>query len=368
MTIHFTLRCMLAMLVLLLSSQALAARFTWTNLAQPAASYLNAVASSANRLVAVGDSGVILTSSDARQWQSVSSGSTPTLVDVAYGDSQFVAVGGNGSVLFSDASAQTWNAATLPMEIEGANLFSVVYHAPRWLITGVIPDPLDPTNSPQLVAASADLQSWDVLILQQDFPSISNLIAGSGVVVGTGSASDIALPVPFPLSTTNGVEWNSAQSVWASDAAFDGSRFVVSGMDQGSATVSTSVNGSNWSELRFPELGDAVRLLTMGAGAPGYLVMASDAESVFWYSSDDLQTWQLELVDNVMLDMVAWRDNWVGVGFDIDRENAGILIGEPVPGVPTLSLAGLLILLLLLPLAVLLSRRFVRQDSNVTSR
>ena len=354
---------MLVFVGLLLTSNVFAAGFLWTTIDRSEETALNAVNASQDRLVAVGSDGLILTSSNARQWQNVPSGSSQRLRDVAYADNRFVAVGNDGSVLSSDASAQNWAAATLPEEIADVDIASAAYFQQRWIFTGIRPIPIGPPMSNTVVFATEDFVSWEILLdAAPDFPSIFDLQARNGILVGVGLSSDIALGVPFPLSSVDGINWDFSSSVIAFDLGFDGTRFVASGNEQGDAAVATSVNGSNWSIRRFPELGAATLLFTIGAGAPGYLVLASDADTLKWFSSTDLQSWQFELQDNPMFDVVAWRDGWVGVG------SADILLGEPVPAVPAMSLTGLIALVLLLPLTMLLYRQIAKQKFDVTAR
>jgi hypothetical protein len=53
-------------------------------------------------LTTVGFEGTVLTSPDGVNWTGRSSGSTERLLGVAYGNSQFVAVGTNGTILLSE--------------------------------------------------------------------------------------------------------------------------------------------------------------------------------------------------------------------------------------------------------------------------
>jgi Pectate lyase superfamily protein len=60
--------------------------------------------------VAVGTNGSVLTSADGISWSNTTSGTTNNLLSIAYGNSKFVAVGGNGTVLYS-ANATSWQSS-----------------------------------------------------------------------------------------------------------------------------------------------------------------------------------------------------------------------------------------------------------------
>lgn len=72
---------------------------------------LSGVAWSGTQFVAVGNSGIILTSPDGITWTSRTSGTTNPLYGVNWSGTQFVAVGGNGTTLTSP-NGITWTART----------------------------------------------------------------------------------------------------------------------------------------------------------------------------------------------------------------------------------------------------------------
>ena len=61
--------------------------------------------------VAVGQSGIILTSSDGTTWTSRTSGTSNNLQGVTYGNSTYVTVGDGGTILTS-ADGTTWTSRT----------------------------------------------------------------------------------------------------------------------------------------------------------------------------------------------------------------------------------------------------------------
>lgn len=99
---------------------------------RPGAGMLWSIASGNGLLVAVGDGGTILTSSDGRSWTRRNSGTSDWLLAVTYGASQFVAVGDRGRILLSP-DGLNWSPAPAPNTtqrinnvLHAANLFVAV--------------------------------------------------------------------------------------------------------------------------------------------------------------------------------------------------------------------------------------------------
>src|SRR5437867_3697097 len=85
------------------------AQETWRGLNSGTTVPLWSVTFGGGRWVAVGEQGIIVTSTDGVTWTRRSSGSTRWLVGVGYGNGRFVAVGEAGMILISDDGA-TWSA------------------------------------------------------------------------------------------------------------------------------------------------------------------------------------------------------------------------------------------------------------------
>ena len=74
---------------------------------------LNGITFGDNTFVAVGERGVIRTSSDnGSSWDNGTSGTTYYFNEVAYGDSTFIAVGQNGRIYTSSDNGTTWSRST----------------------------------------------------------------------------------------------------------------------------------------------------------------------------------------------------------------------------------------------------------------
>ena len=74
---------------------------------------LDAITFGNNTFVAVGESGVVRTSSDnGATWDKVTPGKNIQLNEIAYGNSTFVAVGKSGTHLYSTDNGATWDNGT----------------------------------------------------------------------------------------------------------------------------------------------------------------------------------------------------------------------------------------------------------------
>ena len=97
--------------------------------------------------IAVGDNGIIRTSSDAITWTTRTSGTTENLNGVSYkGSGEFIVVGNNNTILLTDDSGSTWTSESVfvvapPVyDIQGGE-FTYGY-APEELVAGVVTDNL----------------------------------------------------------------------------------------------------------------------------------------------------------------------------------------------------------------------------------
>ena len=83
--------------------------------------------------VSVGDEGTILTSSDGTTWTSRTSGTTNILNGVAYGNNTIVTVGNSGIILTSSDNGSTWDNMSPGT---GNHLFGVIYGNSKFVMMG----------------------------------------------------------------------------------------------------------------------------------------------------------------------------------------------------------------------------------------
>ena len=172
-------------------------------------SFLRGIAMGPAGLVAVGDSGTILTSGDGTTWTRRASGTTSSLEGVAYGAGQYVAVGDGGSVLISK-DAVAWSIVT--QSATTSRLNSVIYAAGQYVAVG----------DGGTIISSPDARSWTA--------------CNSGV---TGWLRGLAYTKEADVSWYDGGSWGTLTGSIPA-------RFVAAG--QG-GTMVVSTDGVNWGPL-----------------------------------------------------------------------------------------------------------------------
>ena len=106
---------------------------TWTSRTSGTTNILNGVAYGNNTIVTVGNSGIILTSSDnGSTWDNRSSGTENHLFGVIYGNSKFMTVGKGGKIFTSDKGT-TWTSET---SATAYNLMGITYANSKFVAVG----------------------------------------------------------------------------------------------------------------------------------------------------------------------------------------------------------------------------------------
>jgi len=186
-------------------------------------------------LVAVGDSGVILTSpngtSDA--WTDVSAANVPVpLAGVTWEDvnSQFLVVGASSTVLTGDGS--NWVEQDLSNLPGAKNLQDVAWLGDRYIVVG---------NNGAILTSNADGSSWTEQNAGANLANTSfNAVAYDNntiVVVGTNGTI---------LDSADAIAWTEQAKPLnndLNDITWDGSQFVVVGSND---TILTSPDGITW--------------------------------------------------------------------------------------------------------------------------
>lgn len=180
--------------------------------------WLEGVAASPSRAVAVGDNAAIYTSADGRSWSRVTGLSFTTwLSGVAYGGGAFVAVGEQGFIA-SSSNGTSWTRRSSPTS---QNLLRVAHGDGRFLATG--------DNG--VVLTSTDGASWSADTATGTTNSLlaAALAPGERLVVGT-SAFLLRKPPAAWQDQTSGVLSPSPVQAWTYAAAiWDGNRFLAGG-------------------------------------------------------------------------------------------------------------------------------------------
>ena len=252
-------------------------------------------------LVAVGNTGTILSSSDGLAWTSQSSGTTNRLDDVAFGNGAFVTVGVSGTIKVS-ATGATWASPTNPPATSN-NLRGVKFGNAQFTAVG----------DGGVVATSPDGNVWTLRSTgtMQSFGTAF----GAGVQVAVGNTPGIM------SSADGGATWTSRNTGVAttgySDVLFANSRFVAVGT---SGLAATSTDGLTWTQAPAFTT-DSLNGLSFAGGT----FIAVGASSNYYVSSDGV-TWTARFtgaLDN-MQDTVAYGNGVIMVGNNSDILAAGV--------------------------------------------
>ena len=189
----------------------------------------------ADTLIAVGDSGVILNSSNAttNAWVDVSTANAPqALTGVTWENvnSQFLIVGAGSTVLSGDGT--NWSRQDLS-NLQGAvNLEDVAWLGDRYIAVG---------NSGAIVTSNGDGSVWTLQNAGLNVANVAlNAVATNNnriVVVGTNGTI---------LGSVDDVSWDEVpkfRNQNLNDISWDGSQFLVVGSND---TILTSPDGNNW--------------------------------------------------------------------------------------------------------------------------
>ena len=240
-------------------------------------STLEGIAAGSAGLVAVGDGGTILTSTDGSTWTHRASGTTSSLFGVAYGAGQYVAVGDVGCVLLS-ADGVAWSSVA--QSATTARLDNVVYAAGQYVAVG----------EGGTIINSKDGRLWTARGASA-FGPLRGLTYTNELNEGTFGTSMGPIPAIIParfvaaglsgqiIVSTDGNSWG-ADTPYGLDAGEDvealvadkTSHFIALGVD-GSLFTNTLMGGGSL-DFSYEDLGDqsppaagSYSCLVQGAGA-----------------------------------------------------------------------------------------------------
>ncbi len=188
-----------------------------------------AAAYGAGSFVAVGEGGIVVTSSTGLSWTSRSAGTSNDLLGLAYLNGIFVAVGQHDTILTS-ADGMSWSSHTATSAISAfdTTLYSVAHGNDRYVAVG----------KGSVVATSTNGAAWSLT-------SIPGPVDLYGVAYGSGTFVAVG-PNGLIMTTTNGTSWEARTSATSEKlwfVAFGGGLFVAVGEN---GTVLTSPNGADW--------------------------------------------------------------------------------------------------------------------------
>ncbi|MCX6953098.1 MAG: immunoglobulin domain-containing protein, partial [Verrucomicrobia bacterium] len=202
----------------------------WTSRTSGTTKRLRGAVATATQFVVVGETGTVLTSTDGATWVGRASGTLETLRGVTASPNLVVAVGGAGAALIlNSANGNAWTQATVPSA--GA-------------LRGVA------TGNGLFVAAGANgtiLTSSDGLAWSLRSSGTTDRLDG---VVWTGTQFSIVTETGRLLTSTDGVSWafTSANSMpsWLEGLTWSTARYVVVGAG---GQIATSPDGGFWTGI-----------------------------------------------------------------------------------------------------------------------
>jgi hypothetical protein len=282
----------------------------WSQVPSPTADSLYGIAYGNNTYVAVGDPGTILVSHDGTNWIAAGSGTTRTLNGVAFCGSRFVAVGDGGTLLVSP-DGTTWTPAASGT---ANDLYGVGYGNGMIIAVGASGTLLSSqdaitwtsvvTGSTEAlyciaygngvyvamsnlgdVLTSADGHSWSV---QHGGALLgySSLAFGNGVFAGVANGQQPLISV----DGVNGSYWGATPGYTSSALSFRGVTFGPAGFTAvgSSGQIINSSDGSTWTVLT-PRANNTIYAAAYGNNR--YVAVGGNATASILTSGDGGATW-----------------------------------------------------------------------------
>ena len=193
--------------------------------------------------VAVGYSGVILTSQDGLKWTSQTSGTTAALLSVIWTGSKLVAVGGSQTYLTS-LDGVTWNSHSMSFSPErfAFDITSIAFSGSRYVATTAGCDVPNSSSTCVNIITSADEINWAELY------NTRGGTLGTNSVIWVGSQFLMIISNGIFISS-DGATWHGVQTPgnqYLYSITRTDSIFVAVGNTSSSGIIQTSPDGQTW--------------------------------------------------------------------------------------------------------------------------
>lgn len=202
----------------------------WTPRTSGTTAHLRDIVSTGSQLVAVGGDSTVLTSPDGLSWTSRKSGTTSFLTGVTWTGTQLVAVGGEGTVLTSPDGI-TWTPRASGVD---CSFSDIAWTGTQLVVVG------NPVGASMTIHTSPDGTVW----AHHAVGSAGGWLAG---VAGTTAQIVAVGVVGVIFSSSDGVSWTQCTSGTSSDlrgVTTTDRGFAAVGRD---GTILTSSDGVSWS-------------------------------------------------------------------------------------------------------------------------
>jgi len=214
----------------------------WAKNTLPITSSWTGVAYGSDVFVAISSTGICVVSSNGLNWTqyTLPSVTVPAWSDIAYGNGNFLAIGGmesSGSKVVISSDGINWTKHTMPSI---GNWYSVAYGNDVFVA---------PMYSSNVAAISADGINWTQTTLPINATWIK-VVYGNGVFVafsGSGASAVSSDGTSWTLNSTPGGYWSSA-------TYGDGKFVVIANPGGGSNLTISSEDGVNWTQHTLPSV------------------------------------------------------------------------------------------------------------------
>lgn len=268
-------------------------------------------------LVAIGDSGVILSSPNGTMdgWTDVSVVNVPeTLTGVTWEsvNSQFLVVGAGSTVLTGDGF--TWVQQDLGNLLGSRNLEDVAWLGNRYIAVG---------NNGTVITSNGDGSSWTLQDpgVNQGGSSFDGVASNSNQIVIVGTSGTI-------LTSIDAITWTEQQTPTnndLNDITWDGNQFVVVGSND---TVLTSPDGSTWtSQVPGTSNINFVAVTQWDAGVPASAVLAIVGSSGTFVVNPDANPGSIIRTGTTQqLGGMTWVDDGIAPAYFVIVGNDGTVL------------------------------------------
>lgn len=290
-------KLLLSLLLIFLPINAYALNTQWLN-PTPQNSDLYNIIYAANKYIAVGARGAIVSSVDGYSWTKENSGTSNYINDIVWNGSQFLAVGGS---LYQDEILTSPDGITWSQQSTGSSAFfnAVVWDGNQFVIVA---------NSGRALTSSDGI-TWTSHITGNGF-SLNDVCWNGSILVAVGTSGKVA-------TSLDGVTW-SLQTSGASNNSLNhiiwtGTQFVALGSG---GIMITSPDGLTWTLRNTGTANPLNQLVWTGS----LYVATSNAGTV--YTSLDAITWQQQTTTDT-----GWTSGivWSGTQFVAVGETGAIL-------------------------------------------